>query len=138
DDDIHSYHDDHQEDDAPPDGEKRVKRHKASKRSKSAKGSSFKHSAKDFITSITVRQQKVVEGNKDDDDYEDSIYLEIHKHKPKYVDDNDDKGAEKHELDRVFRTKYFANRPPELLRAWNTLQHCVIVASPNLMNLGTS
>ncbi|GJT03823.1 hypothetical protein Tco_0838285 [Tanacetum coccineum] len=30
-------HDDHQEDDAPPEGEKRVKRHKALKRSKSAR-----------------------------------------------------------------------------------------------------
>nr|GEU81498.1 hypothetical protein [Tanacetum cinerariifolium] len=58
DDDIHSYHDDHQEDDAPPDGEKRVKRHKASKSSKSAKGSSFKHSAKDFITSVSKQQQQ--------------------------------------------------------------------------------
>ncbi|GKA76143.1 hypothetical protein Tco_0782521 [Tanacetum coccineum] len=31
DDDIHSHHDDHQEDDAPPEGEKRVKRHKLQK-----------------------------------------------------------------------------------------------------------
>nr|GEX80825.1 integrase, catalytic region, zinc finger, CCHC-type, peptidase aspartic, catalytic [Tanacetum cinerariifolium] len=37
DDDIHSHHDDHQEDDAPPEGEKRVKRHKALKFSKSAR-----------------------------------------------------------------------------------------------------
>ncbi|GJZ01756.1 hypothetical protein Tco_0519717 [Tanacetum coccineum] len=37
-DDFHSqHHDDHQDDDAPPEGEKRVKRHKTSKRSKSAK-----------------------------------------------------------------------------------------------------
>ncbi|GKA28429.1 hypothetical protein Tco_0714597, partial [Tanacetum coccineum] len=37
DDDIHSQrHDDHQEDDAPPEGEKRVKRHKTSKSLKSA------------------------------------------------------------------------------------------------------
>ncbi|GJS91560.1 hypothetical protein Tco_0774196 [Tanacetum coccineum] len=35
DDDIHSHYDDHQEDDAPPETEKRVKRHKTSKRSKS-------------------------------------------------------------------------------------------------------
>ncbi|GKE32896.1 hypothetical protein Tco_1452218 [Tanacetum coccineum] len=35
DDDIHSHHNDHQEDDAPPVGEKRVKRHKVSKSSKS-------------------------------------------------------------------------------------------------------
>ncbi|GJU34254.1 hypothetical protein Tco_1182608 [Tanacetum coccineum] len=37
DDDIHSRHDDHQEDDAPREGEKRVKRHKASKSSKFAR-----------------------------------------------------------------------------------------------------
>ncbi|GKD81151.1 hypothetical protein Tco_1347990, partial [Tanacetum coccineum] len=43
-DEIHSHHDDHQEDDAPPEGEKRVKRHKASKSPKSARGSSSKHS----------------------------------------------------------------------------------------------
>ncbi|GJU01527.1 integrase, catalytic region, zinc finger, CCHC-type containing protein [Tanacetum coccineum] len=55
DDDIHSQrHDDHQEDDAPPEGEKRVKRHKASKSSKSAKGYSSKHSAKDSITITKV------------------------------------------------------------------------------------
>ncbi|GKE91924.1 hypothetical protein Tco_1573019 [Tanacetum coccineum] len=43
-------HDDHQEDDAPPEGEKRVKKHKASKISKFARGSSSKHSANDSIT----------------------------------------------------------------------------------------
>ncbi|GJV93381.1 hypothetical protein Tco_1541194 [Tanacetum coccineum] len=37
DDEIHSHHDDHQEDDAPLEGEKRVKRHKASKSSMSAR-----------------------------------------------------------------------------------------------------
>nr|GEX59444.1 hypothetical protein [Tanacetum cinerariifolium] len=47
DDDFHlQHHVDHQEDDAPPEGEKRVKRHKTSKRSKSKKGSSSKQSAK--------------------------------------------------------------------------------------------
>ncbi|GJR56381.1 hypothetical protein Tco_1406902 [Tanacetum coccineum] len=35
--DIHSHHDDHQEDDAPPEGEKRVNRYKTSKKSKSAR-----------------------------------------------------------------------------------------------------
>ncbi|GJR53685.1 hypothetical protein Tco_1404206 [Tanacetum coccineum] len=35
-DEIHLHHDDHQEDDAPLEGEKRVKRHKTSKSSKSA------------------------------------------------------------------------------------------------------
>nr|GEW84195.1 hypothetical protein [Tanacetum cinerariifolium] len=37
DDEIHSHHDDHQDDDAPLKGEKRVKRHKALKISKSAR-----------------------------------------------------------------------------------------------------
>ncbi|GJQ98821.1 hypothetical protein Tco_0521806 [Tanacetum coccineum] len=53
DDDIHSHHDDHQEDDAPPEGEKIVKIHKASKSSKSARGSLFKHSAKDSTTYVS-------------------------------------------------------------------------------------
>ncbi|GJY35011.1 hypothetical protein Tco_0420389 [Tanacetum coccineum] len=41
-------HDDHQEDDAPPEVEKRVKRHKTSKSLKSSRGSSSKRSAKDY------------------------------------------------------------------------------------------
>ncbi|GJR35598.1 hypothetical protein Tco_1211282 [Tanacetum coccineum] len=36
-DEFHSYHDEHHDDDAPPEGEKRVKRSKESKRSKSAR-----------------------------------------------------------------------------------------------------
>ncbi|GJS65289.1 hypothetical protein Tco_0679853 [Tanacetum coccineum] len=59
DDDIHlQRHDDHQEDDAPPEGEKRVKIHTASKSSKSANGYSSKHSAKDSITYISKQQQQ--------------------------------------------------------------------------------
>nr|GEW91497.1 hypothetical protein [Tanacetum cinerariifolium] len=54
DDDIHSQrHDDHQEDDAPLEGEKRVKRRKASKISKSVRGSLSKHAAKDFTTYVS-------------------------------------------------------------------------------------
>ncbi|GJZ15986.1 hypothetical protein Tco_0551663 [Tanacetum coccineum] len=49
-DDFHSHHDEHKDDDAPPEGEKRVKRRKTSKRSKSARGSSSKHSRKDSAT----------------------------------------------------------------------------------------
>ncbi|GJT49807.1 hypothetical protein Tco_0975964 [Tanacetum coccineum] len=49
-DDIHSHHDDHQEDDAPPEGEKRVKRHKESKRSK--------HSTKDSTIYVSKQQQQ--------------------------------------------------------------------------------
>ncbi|GJR85090.1 hypothetical protein Tco_0209101 [Tanacetum coccineum] len=57
-DDIHSHHDDHQDDDAPPKGEKRVKRHKALKSSKSVRGSSSKHSAKDSTTYVSRQQQQ--------------------------------------------------------------------------------
>ncbi|GJV42485.1 hypothetical protein Tco_1420925 [Tanacetum coccineum] len=54
DDDFHSqHHDDHQEDDAPPEGEKIVKRCKASKSLKSARGSSSKRSAKESINLLT-------------------------------------------------------------------------------------
>ncbi|GJV11185.1 hypothetical protein Tco_1352726 [Tanacetum coccineum] len=49
-DDFHSHHDEHQDDDAPPEGEKRIKRSKTSKRSKSARDSSSKHSRKDSTT----------------------------------------------------------------------------------------
>ncbi|GJZ68183.1 hypothetical protein Tco_0631423, partial [Tanacetum coccineum] len=59
DDGIHSQrHDDHQEDDAPPEGEKRVKLHKASKSLKSASGSSSKHSSKDSTTYVFKQQQQ--------------------------------------------------------------------------------
>ncbi|GKA82550.1 hypothetical protein Tco_0789298 [Tanacetum coccineum] len=43
-DEFHSYHDEHHDDDAHPEGEKRVKRSKESKRPKSTRGSSSKHS----------------------------------------------------------------------------------------------
>ncbi|GJY44393.1 hypothetical protein Tco_0432606 [Tanacetum coccineum] len=59
DDEFHSQqHDDHQEDDAPPEGEKRVKRHKTSKSSKSARGSSSKQSAKDSTAYVSKQQQE--------------------------------------------------------------------------------
>ncbi|GJZ04257.1 hypothetical protein Tco_0537532 [Tanacetum coccineum] len=44
------HHDDHQDDDAPPEGEKRVKRHKIFKSSKSTRGSSSKRSIKESTT----------------------------------------------------------------------------------------
>ncbi|GJY15094.1 hypothetical protein Tco_0385516 [Tanacetum coccineum] len=43
---------------------------------------------------ITIRQQKVVEREKDDDDSEDRLEPGSHKDKPEYVDDDDDKYAE--------------------------------------------
>ncbi|GJV45265.1 retrovirus-related pol polyprotein from transposon TNT 1-94, partial [Tanacetum coccineum] len=59
DDDIHSQrHDDRQEDDAPLEGEKIVKRHETSKSSKSARGSSSKHPAKDSKTYVSKQQQQ--------------------------------------------------------------------------------
>ncbi|GJU34275.1 retrovirus-related pol polyprotein from transposon TNT 1-94, partial [Tanacetum coccineum] len=44
---------------------------------------------------ITILQQKVVEGNKDDNDSKDRLEPESHKDKQDNVDDDDDKGAEK-------------------------------------------
>ncbi|GJS90770.1 hypothetical protein Tco_0773406 [Tanacetum coccineum] len=55
-DDFHSHHDEHQDDDAPPEGEKRVKMSKKSKRSKSTRGSSSKHSIKDSTTYVSKQQ----------------------------------------------------------------------------------
>ncbi|GJW11715.1 hypothetical protein Tco_1577542 [Tanacetum coccineum] len=57
-DDFHSHHDEHQDDDAPPEGEKRVKRSKTSKRSKSARDSSSKHSRKDSTTYVSKQQSQ--------------------------------------------------------------------------------
>nr|GEU99277.1 hypothetical protein [Tanacetum cinerariifolium] len=54
DDDFHSQ----QNDDAPLEGEKRVKRHKKSKSSKSARGSSSKRSAKESTTYVTKQQHQ--------------------------------------------------------------------------------
>ncbi|GJW02764.1 hypothetical protein Tco_1561620 [Tanacetum coccineum] len=55
-DDFHSHHDEHQDDDAPPEGEKRVKMSKKLRRSKSARGSSSKHSRKDSTTYVSKQQ----------------------------------------------------------------------------------
>ncbi|GKE29884.1 hypothetical protein Tco_1445268 [Tanacetum coccineum] len=44
---------------------------------------------------ITIRQQKVVEGEKDDDDSENKLEPESHKDNPDHVDDDDDKDVEK-------------------------------------------
>ncbi|GJY70479.1 hypothetical protein Tco_0474182, partial [Tanacetum coccineum] len=57
-DDLHFHHDEHQDDDAPPEGEKRVKGSKESKRSKSAMGSLSKHSRKDFTTYVSKQQSQ--------------------------------------------------------------------------------
>ncbi|GJW50753.1 hypothetical protein Tco_0092104, partial [Tanacetum coccineum] len=57
-DDFHSHHDEHQDDDAPPEGEKRVKSSKKSKSLKSARGSSSKHSRKDSTTYVSKQQSQ--------------------------------------------------------------------------------
>ncbi|GJZ75007.1 hypothetical protein Tco_0639472 [Tanacetum coccineum] len=57
-DDFHSQHDVHQDDDAPSEGEKRVKRSKGSKRSKSARGSLSKHSSKDSTKYVSKQQSQ--------------------------------------------------------------------------------
>nr|GEU40591.1 hypothetical protein [Tanacetum cinerariifolium] len=48
------------------------------------------HATEDF-----KEQQKVVEGNKDDDDSKDRLEPGSYKDKPEYVDDDDDEGVEK-------------------------------------------
>nr|GFA75473.1 hypothetical protein [Tanacetum cinerariifolium] len=50
-------HDDHQGDDAPPEGEKNAKRQNVSKSSKYARGSSSKQPVKDTNTSVSGQQQ---------------------------------------------------------------------------------
>ncbi|GJS00535.1 hypothetical protein Tco_0317043 [Tanacetum coccineum] len=57
-DDFNSHHDEHQDDDAPLEGEKRVKRSKTSKRSKSARDSSSNHSRKDSTTYVSKQQSQ--------------------------------------------------------------------------------
>nr|GEV13081.1 hypothetical protein [Tanacetum cinerariifolium] len=52
------HHDDHQDDDSPHEGEKRVKRHKTSKRLKSVRGSLSKQSAKESTTYVTKQQHQ--------------------------------------------------------------------------------
>ncbi|GJW06284.1 hypothetical protein Tco_1568707 [Tanacetum coccineum] len=56
--DFHSHHDEHQDDDAPLEGEKRVKTSKMSKRLKSARDSSSKHSRKDSTTYVSKQQSQ--------------------------------------------------------------------------------
>ncbi|GJR74029.1 hypothetical protein Tco_0086394 [Tanacetum coccineum] len=62
-DDIHSHHDEHHDNDAPPEGEKRVKRSKNSKRSKSVRGSWSKHSRKYSTTYVSKQQSQHQEWN---------------------------------------------------------------------------
>ncbi|GJR90796.1 hypothetical protein Tco_0214807 [Tanacetum coccineum] len=57
-DDFHSQHDEHQDDDAPSEGEKRVIRSKGSKRSKSTRGSLSKHSNKDSTKYVSKQQSQ--------------------------------------------------------------------------------
>ncbi|GKE54680.1 hypothetical protein Tco_1489836 [Tanacetum coccineum] len=52
------HHDDHQDDDAPPEGEKRIKRHKTSKSSKSSKSARSSSSKQPASTYVSKRQQQ--------------------------------------------------------------------------------
>nr|GEU40168.1 hypothetical protein [Tanacetum cinerariifolium] len=61
------------------------------KRKQSARKSSSPHKS----LKITIRQQKVVKENKDDDDSENRLEPESHKEKLEYIDDDDEKGVEK-------------------------------------------
>nr|GEU32920.1 copia protein [Tanacetum cinerariifolium] len=58
DDDFHSPHDEHQDDDAPPEGEKIVKRRKELKRSKYVRGSSSNHLSKESTKYISKQQSQ--------------------------------------------------------------------------------
>ncbi|GJR75918.1 hypothetical protein Tco_0088283 [Tanacetum coccineum] len=67
----------------------------ASPQEKKKKQSARESSSPQKSLKITIRQQKVVEGYKDDDDSEDRLEPESHKDKPEFVDDDDDKVDEK-------------------------------------------
>nr|GEV09603.1 hypothetical protein [Tanacetum cinerariifolium] len=74
----------------------------------SAKGKKRKQSARESSSprkslKITIRQQKVVEGNKDDDDSEDRLEPESHKDKPEHLDDDDkdDENVDEEERETV-------------------------------------
>ncbi|GKC32756.1 hypothetical protein Tco_1040050 [Tanacetum coccineum] len=68
------------------------KEYKTGKKGKQSAGES---SSPHKSLKITIRQQKVVEGNKDDDDSKDMLESRSHKDKPKHVDDDDEKYDEK-------------------------------------------
>ncbi|GJV24061.1 hypothetical protein Tco_1376756 [Tanacetum coccineum] len=57
-DDFHSQHNEHQDDDAPPEGDKRVKISKGSKRSKSARVSLSKYSSKDSTKYVSKQKSQ--------------------------------------------------------------------------------
>ncbi|GJZ99515.1 hypothetical protein Tco_0672066, partial [Tanacetum coccineum] len=57
-DDFHSQHNEHQDDDAPPEGDKRVKLSKGSKRSKSTRVSLSKYSSKDSTKYVSKQKSQ--------------------------------------------------------------------------------
>nr|GEW28514.1 hypothetical protein [Tanacetum cinerariifolium] len=67
----------------------------ASPQGRKRKQSAGESSSPQKSLKIAIRQQKVVEGNKDDHDSEDRLEPESHKDNPEHVDDDDDKDAEK-------------------------------------------
>nr|GEX78044.1 hypothetical protein [Tanacetum cinerariifolium] len=84
----------------------------------SPQGKKRKHSAGESSSphkslKITTRQQKVVEEEKYDDDYENRLKPESHKDNPKYVDDDDDKYAEKVDKEEGGETSSLETRTEE-------------------------
>nr|GEZ69277.1 retrovirus-related Pol polyprotein from transposon TNT 1-94 [Tanacetum cinerariifolium] len=91
---FHSNHNEHQDDDAPPKGEKRLKISKESKRSKSAKGSSLKHLRKDSTTYVSKQQSQQQEW----DAWEEENVIDEDEVIPKYV--TPELMAESHNVDK--------------------------------------
>ncbi|GJR87755.1 ribonuclease H-like domain-containing protein [Tanacetum coccineum] len=53
------------------------------------------------LLKIIIRQKQVIEGEKDDDDFEDRLEPRNHKENPEHVDDDDDKEKTHKKVDRV-------------------------------------
>ncbi|GKE13813.1 hypothetical protein Tco_1421390, partial [Tanacetum coccineum] len=69
----------------------------ASPQGKKRKQSAGESSSPQKSLKITIRQQKVVEGNKDDDDSEDRLEPGSHKDNPEHVDDDDEEKVDEEE-----------------------------------------
>nr|GEU98236.1 hypothetical protein [Tanacetum cinerariifolium] len=95
-------------DDAPLEGEKRVKRSKESKRSKSVKGSSSKHLRKDSTTYVSKQQSQKQEWDAWEEDNvidedEDSWHKRVYKQNQKKVKKNSEDYYSNHKITEVVR-----------------------------------
>ncbi|GJW03498.1 hypothetical protein Tco_1562354 [Tanacetum coccineum] len=73
---------------------------------------------------ITIRQQKVDKGEKDDDDFADKLEPGSHKDNPEHVDDDDDKDKEKELTDTVpLLTTTTSNTPHSKRRISSKYSH---------------